>query len=596
MSVPRDYEDQEDDFIKTQKGSAAFRRLMHDIFSMKRESALLVTAVLITAVAGTLYPLALGFAINSVIQKNFNGLYIFSGAFFALFVIQFFSNRTRTISSTKLAQSVIKDLRDRSFRNIQYVPVSFFSRVKTGFLISRITNDAETLSEFLTFQLPQVVSGVATVIVSISIMFYMDFNLTLYALIVIPVLMAFTFSIQGKVRRNYLRTRKTIAAITGNLSENINAIRTIKSFNVENEMENRFDGLNRKNFNSNMKASMVSSLYGAAIRIIESIGIAIVLVAGALQLKSNLTTVGILVAFIFYVQEFFDPVVQLSQLYNSYQSSMVGVARIYGIIDSPRQSTEIPSINQASFNGSIDLKGVSFSYGEDNALRNVELSIRKGEKIGIVGHTGAGKTTLSNLIMKFYSPTEGEILIDGENFQDVDTFTFRKLLAPVLQEPFMFKGTIFENVLFSNPSATREEVSGLIKRFSLTGIFESLPDGLDTNVGEMGRNLSEGQRQAISILRAFIRDPEILILDEPTSQIDPYSEKLIMNSLDEFLRDKTLILITHRFSMVKLVDRIVVLNEGNVVDEGTFNQLIDREGIFQQLYNIQYGIDGQLEP
>ncbi len=589
--MPMDYEEQEELFIKTQGGLSAFKRLMSDIFSMRRDSVILVASVLVTAITGTLYPLALGYAINSITASNFSGLYIFAGIFFGLYFIQFFSNRQRTISSTKLAQLEIKSLRDRSFENLQYVPVSFFSRVKTGYLISRITNDAETLSEFLTFQLPQVVSGIATVIVAISIMFYKDFNLTLYALVVIPVLMIFSFSIQGKVRRNYLRTRKTIAAITGNLSENINAIRTIKSFNVEKRMADRFDNLNRRNFQANMKASMVASLYGASIRVIEAIGIALVLIAGALQLKSGVTTVGILVAFVLYVQEFFDPVVQLSQLYNSYQSSMVGVARIYGIIDYPRQTAEDAGKKKASFSDAIELRGVSFTYGEDNALTNINLKIKQGEKIGVVGHTGAGKTTLSNLLMKFYSPTEGEIMLDGELFSRIDTASFRHLLAPVLQEPFMFKGSIYDNILFSNPKVSKEDVLDTIKRFSLDGIFENLPDGIDTNVGEMGRNLSEGQRQAISILRAFIRDPEILILDEPTSQIDPYSEELIMNSLSEFLKDKTLILITHRFSMVRLVDRIIVLNEGDIVEEGTYEGLIGTGGIFDQLYRIQYGLN-----
>ena len=200
---------------------------------MRRESTEVIIAVMITAVAGTLYPLSLGYAINSIIRRDYNGLYLFASGFFLLYVVQFFSNRLRTVSSTKLAQSTIKSLRDRSFQNLQHVPVSFYSRVKTGYLISRITNDAETLSEFLTFQLPQVISGITTVLVSISIMFYKDFSLTLYALIVIPVLAGFTLSLQGKVRLNYLKTRRTIAAITGNLSENINAVRTIKAFNVE---------------------------------------------------------------------------------------------------------------------------------------------------------------------------------------------------------------------------------------------------------------------------------------------------------------------------------------------------------------------------
>ncbi|EQD58646.1 membrane protein containing ABC transporter, transmembrane region domain protein, partial [mine drainage metagenome] len=246
--MARSYEEEEEDVLKSQKGGKVFRRLLGEIFSQKRDSRILIISVIITALAGTLYPLALGEAINGVISRNTVDLFIFGMAFLGFFIIQFFSNRMRTISSTKVAQQAIKNLRDRSFSNIQRVPVSFFGKVKTGYLISRITNDAESLSEFLTFQIPQVVSGISTVIVSITIMFYLNFTLTLYALIVIPLLSGFTMSIQKKVRRYYLRTRKTIAAITGNLAENISGIRAIKSFNVEDRMATRFDGLNNDNF------------------------------------------------------------------------------------------------------------------------------------------------------------------------------------------------------------------------------------------------------------------------------------------------------------------------------------------------------------
>ena len=588
IELPQDYDDQEEELIRTGKSLPSFSRLLRDMFRMRRESTEVIIAVMITAVAGTLYPLSLGYAINSIIRRDYNGLYLFASGFFLLYVVQFFSNRLRTVSSTKLAQSTIKSLRDRSFQNLQHVPVSFYSRVKTGYLISRITNDAETLSEFLTFQLPQVISGITTVLVSISIMFYKDFSLTLYALIVIPVLAGFTLSLQGKVRLNYLKTRKTIAAITGNLSENINAVRTIKAFNAEPRIFGNFNELNAKNFESNMKASKLSSLYGTMIRIIESFGIAIVIIAGSLQLQNGVTTVGILVAFVIYVQEFFDPVVQLSQLYNSYQSAMVGVSRIYGIIDSPIETVPGGTGRKKEFRDSIELSDVSFSYGTDQALNGIGIRIARGEKVGIVGHTGAGKTTLSNLILKFYSPTDGSVTLDGVNMDEINTEDYRKLIAPVLQEPFMFRGTAYENIRFANSIVSRETVDDMARKFGLAEIFASLPDGLNTNVGEMGRNLSEGQRQAISILRAFIRNPEILILDEPTSQIDPDSEKLIIESLREYLKDKTLILITHRFSMISLVSRIVVLQEGGLVEDGTFRELIDRRGIFSELYRIQY--------
>ncbi|MCL5439359.1 MAG: ABC transporter ATP-binding protein/permease [Candidatus Thermoplasmatota archaeon] len=588
MITPKTYEEVEDELIKGGKGFASFKRMIGEMLSQRRESAKLGISIIVTAVMGTIYPLSIGLAIDAIlIQKSAILLAAYASLFFAVYVVQFFSNRVRTISSTYLAQYTIKSLRDKAFKNLQKVPVSFYSKVKTGYLISRISNDGESLSEFLTFQVPQVVSGITTVIISASIMLILSPRLALYSFIVIPLLVGFTFSLQPRVKRNYLRTRKTIAAITGNLSENINAIRAIKSFNVEGRVEGNFDKLNTANYSANMKASRLASSYGSVVRIIEAVGIAIVLIEGGIMALGGLITVGILVSFVFYVQEFFDPVVQLSQTYNSYQSAMVGLVRIYGIIDSEKDKDPVDSVKLEDFKDKIEVKDVTFSYGGDNALESVSFSIRKGEKVGIVGHTGAGKTTISNLIMKYYHPTRGVILIDGRNLDEISTGSYRKLIAPVLQDPFMFRGTVLENIQFANPSATREDIEKAIEQFGLHTLFQRMPDGVDSEIGEMGRNLSEGQRQAISLLRAFILDPEILILDEPTSQIDPASEKIIMVALEKFLQGKTLVLITHRFSLIRLVDEVIVLDHGKLVEQGKVDDLMAEDGKFAQLYKYQ---------
>jgi ABC-type multidrug transport system fused ATPase/permease subunit len=586
--MPKTYEEVEDELIKGGKGFASFRRMIGEMLSQRRESAKLGISIIVTAAMGTIYPLSIGLAIDAIlIQKSLVLLFAYASLFFAVYVVQFFSNRVRTISSTYLAQYTIKSLRDKAFKSLQKVPVSFYSKVKTGYLISRISNDGESLSEFLTFQVPQVVSGITTVIISASIMLILSPRLALYSFIVIPLLIGFTFSLQPRVKRNYLRTRKTIAAITGNLSENINAMRAIKSFNVENRVERNFDKLNTENYAANMKASRLASSYGSVVRIIEAVGIAIVLIEGGIMALGGLITVGILVSFVFYVQEFFDPVVQLSQTYNSYQSAMVGLVRIYGIIDSEKEKDPVDSAKLEDFTDKIEIKDVTFSYGGDNALESVSFSIRKGEKVGIVGHTGAGKTTISNLIMKYYHPTRGEILIYGRNLDEISTGSYRKLIAPVLQDPFMFRGTVLENIQFADPSATREDIERAIEQFGLHDLFQKMPNGVDSEIGEMGRNLSEGQRQAISLLRAFILDPEILILDEPTSQIDPASEKIIMVALEKFLRGKTLVLITHRFSLIRLVDEVIVLDHGKLVEQGKVDDLMAEQGKFAQLYKYQ---------
>ncbi len=585
--IPRTYEEVEDEIISGGKGFSSFRRMVAEMLRHRRDVNLLILSIVVTAVTSTVAFYAIGLVADQIKARNAGMLVLYAAVFLAMYVLQFFSNRLRTTTSTFLSQATIKKLRDDAFASIQGVPVSFFSRVKTGYLISRISNDGESLSEFLTFQLPSVLSGVATLVISAAFMLYLAPGLALYSFIVIPILAVFTFSIQPRVRRNYLRTRRAIARITGNLAEDIGAIRAIKSFNIEDKVAGKFRELNRENYEANIRAGRLSSSYSAVIRIIEALGIGIVLYEGGLQTLHGAISLGILVSFVFYVQGFFNPVVQLSQTYNAYQSAMVGLTRIYGIIDAEKEKQPEGLARVEGFSDSISLRDVTFSYGEGYALKKVNLDIRKGQKIGVVGHTGAGKTTISNLILKFYHPTEGSILIDGSDLEGIQTESYRRLIAPVLQDPFMFRGTVLDNIRFSHPGASREEVMECIRRFGLTSIFRRMPDGVDTEIGEMGRNLSEGQRQAISILRAFILDPEILVLDEPTSQIDPQSEKAIIDALEKFLKDKTLILITHRFSLIRLVDNVIVLDHGSVVEEGDVPTLLEGNGKFSQLYEYQ---------
>ncbi len=585
--MPKTYEEIEDEVIRGGKGFSSFKRMVADMLKQTRAFQLLVLSIIVTAITSTVAFYAIGLVADQITARNIGLLIVYAMVFLGMYVIQFFSNWLRTTTSTFLSQNTLKNLRDDAFASLQKVPVSFFSKVKTGYLISRISNDGESLSEFLTFQLPSVLSGVATLVISAGFMLYLAPTLALYSFIVIPILFVFTFSIQSRVRRNYLRTRRAIARITGNLAEDIGAIRAIKSFNIEDKVSGKFRKLNAENYEANMVASRLSSTYSAIIRIIEALGISIVLFEGGLETLHGVVSLGILVSFVFYVQGFFNPVIQLSQTYNAYQSAMVGLTRIYGIIDADKEALPLKPVQLDSFEDSISFRNVSFSYGEGYALNRVNLEIRKGQKIGIVGHTGAGKTTISNLMLKFYHPNDGTIQIDGKNLEEIQTRSYRRLIAPVLQDPFMFRGTVLDNIRFSDPDATREKVLECVERFGLGAIFKRMPDGIDTDIGEMGRNLSEGQRQAISILRAFILNPEILVLDEPTSQIDPQSEKAIINALEKFLRDKTLILITHRFSLIQLVDNVIVLDHGSIVEEGDVPTLLEGSGKFSQLYEYQ---------
>ncbi len=577
------YDAIEDQFLKPEKGRRTMLRMVKDILYWRRDSAVFTTSVVITAIAGVLYPLALGLAVNSILSRNVGSLTIYSVLFFLIYFVQFFSNRTMSLSSTKVAQGVIKRMRDRAFYNLQKVPLEFFSKVKAGYLISRIENDSESISDFLTYQLPQVISGVTTIIIAAGIMFYLDTTLALYSLLVMPILGLFTLVIQTKVRANYLRTRRAIAAITGNLAETIAAIRTVKAFNAESQIEDRFKLLNSENFDANMKATRLSSSYSSAIRVIEAVGIVLVIYEGSIALLNGQISLGILVSFIAYVQQFFNPIVQLSQLYNTYQNSMVGASRIYSIIDSSPEK-DSGNVDIQKFTTSIVGRGMRVTYDGSVALDRVTVEIDKGECVAIVGRTGAGKTTLTNVILKFKYPDEGDIAIDLKALNTLDTKAYRKLIVPVLQEPFLFNGSIFDNIEYSKKGITKDEVQSFINNYGMSEIFRTLPNGLDSPVGEMGRNLSEGQRQAVSILRAFVRNPDIIIMDEATAQIDSKSEKNIITAMRNYAKNGTLILISHRFSLITLSDRVIVLEKGNIVQEGTLDVLANQEGVFKDLY------------
>ena len=577
------YDAVEDQYIKPMKGRKTMFRMIRDVLNLKRDATVFTISVVIYAIGGVLYPLALGLAINSVRAGQIRSLLLYVGLFFLFYLIQFFSNIWINLSSVKVAQGVIKGMRDGAFKKLQSVPLDFYSNVKLGYLISRIANDAESISDFLTYQLPSVISGITTIIIAAVIMFDLNTKLALYSLVVMPVLAVYTLAIQPRVRRNYLVTRRSLAAITGNLAETIAAIRTVKAFNAEAQTEGRFGNLNDNNFKANMVATRLTSSYSSVIRFLEAAGIFLVIYEGSLSLLHGQISLGILVAFIAYVQQFFNPIVQLTQLYNMYQNSMVGASRIYGIIDSTPEKMKGETV-VTSFSRSIKGNNVSVRYDENVALENVTVEIKKGECVAIVGRTGAGKTTLTNVILKFKFPDEGDVLLDLRKLNEIETNAYRKLIVPVLQEPFLFNGTVFENVEYSKRGITKEEVRRLIDVYGMSEIFRNLPNGIDSPVGEMGRNMSEGQRQAVSILRAFVRNPEIIIMDEATAQIDSRAEKAIITAMRSYAKNGTLILISHRFSLITLSDRIIVLEKGGVVQEGTLDELAKEEGTFRELY------------
>ncbi len=527
-------------------------------------------------------PYLIGIATDSIISLKFT-LLIYLGSFYIIiYIINYFSENRRTLYMMNTSQMVIKQLRDKAFENLQYVPLKYYSTKNSGKIISRITNDAETLGDFLTFQIPQVVSGIAGIIASLFIMTYLDYRLTVYAVLIIPMLLATVFLMNKKIKFNYISVRQKIAELTGNVSESINGVKAIKSSGTEDVFNESFENVNNNNYNANVKAVRLTSLFSSIVQVIEGFGIMIVLYEGGTEVFSGILSIGILVSFVVYVQSFFNPIVQLSQFYNSYQSSSIAVERIYKIIDEEKDKNNYKYDN-INFNDNISFNNVKFSYGETDTINNISFTIRKGQKVAFIGKTGAGKTTITNLMLKFYKPDSGSITMDNININDINTENYRKLFGVILQDPFLFEGTILDNIKFANENITEDYINQKIIDTGLNEILSKL--SLDSEVGERGSNLSEGQRQAISILRAVINNPEIIIMDEATSQLDSINEANIQNAIYKIMENKTVIIIAHHLNTIMNSDYLFYVKNGKIIEDGEPYTLIKNHSYFYELYN-----------
>lgn len=592
---------QYDEFMSTWqrlRGEKTRARRLRELVALlkpyKWRVALMFVSMSVAIAAGLAPPYLAKVAIDSgIIAGDFGTLELVVVLYLASALLLWGATYVQTYMTGWVGQKALQDLRLTLFAHLQKQSTDFYSRRKTGVLVSRMTNDVEALDQLVTNGAMTLFQSVATLIAMAVIMLTQSVPLALACFAVFPIVLLASFVFRVVSTDVYRETRERIGVVTAYLQETISGVSVVRAYGREDRHVNEFDELSAANRDANMRSVHLNAAYFPAIEFLSSISMAVILLFGGYLVIEGNIEVGVLVLFAGYMQNFFDPIQQLSQLYTTYQAGMAALDKIFDLLAEEPDVTDIPGGEQLpEVRGALSFEGVWFAYDrrpDDSettwALRGIDLAVNPGETIALVGATGAGKSTLAKLVPRFYDPQKGRVLIDGHDLAGVDSRSLRRQLGYVPQEGYLFSGTIAENIEFGRPDATREEVEAAARSVGAHEAIAGLPNGYDTVVGERGSHLSAGQRQLVAFARALIAEPRLLILDEATASVDVNTEQRIEDGLRRLLAGRTAIVIAHRLSTIVNASRIAVIEDGQIVELGPHADLVRAGGRYAQLYS-----------
>ncbi len=572
--------------IKGLSGSI-IKRLPRYLSPVKLKMALGALGMVVRSLATLALPYLVAVGTDNYIQtRDLGGLNIIVILFVTAALLVWAGQYMETLFLSYAGQSVLLRMRTEMFDHLQKLSMSFFDRSQVGRIMSRVQNDVQQLQQVLTSGVLTLLTNALTLIGIAVVMIMMNARLALLTLTVVPVMGIAIFIWQRYARRAFTRARRAIAVVTAQLQEGISGVRVTQSLSREEVNLERFDDINRANLSANIEASRLTALMMPMAQMMNAVATSLVIVFGGFQVLAGEMGVGILIGFVLYVQRFFQPVIELTMQYAELQRAMASAARIFELLDVEPEIKDSPqAVDIPPVRGEIRFEQVSFSYQPGvEVLRGINLTVSPGENVAIVGQTGAGKSSLANLIVRFYDVDKGSVTVDGYDVRSVTRRSLRSQIGIVPQDPILFSGSVEDNIRYGHPEASHDEVVRVAKAVGAHNFISRLERGYDTPVGERGGNLSAGQRQFICLARALLANPPVLILDEATSNVDTHTERLMQRSLSRLAKKHTCLTIAHRLSTVTNADRIIVLDKGEIVEVGSHQELMARRGLYYQMF------------